>query len=103
MKRSSAELIGHHRTQLSEEEAALYDRQIRLWGVAVQQRMRDAKILLAGLGGIMNEVCKNLVLAGVGSVFILDNQIVYPHHLAAQFFLSETFGENVCFFLHSIM
>src|SRR5262245_15501331 len=91
MKRK-AEVVGMNHPaseKLSEEEAALYDRQIRLWGADAQQRMREAHVLIYGFGGIHAEVCKNLVLAGVGAVTIMDDTIVEPHHLSAQFFLRE--------------
>ena len=41
---------------LSKQESALYDRQIRLWGVAAQQRMRDSKILIVGMTALAAEV-----------------------------------------------
>jgi ubiquitin-like 1-activating enzyme E1 A len=76
-------------SSLTEEEAALYDRQIRLWGADAQKRLRAAKVLLAGFRGILTEVCKNLVLAGVNNVTILDRDPIRPSDLAAQFFLRE--------------
>src|SRR4051812_7224863 len=82
-------------TQISEEEAAIYDRQIRLWGLDAQKRMRNARVLLSSLGGILTEVCKNLVLAGVGSITIYDDAAVTPRDLGAQFFLEESdVGKN---------
>jgi len=76
-------------SSLTEEEAALYDRQIRLWGADAQKRLRVANVLLAGFRGILTEVCKNLVLAGVNNVTILDQDPIRPSDLAAQFFLRE--------------
>ncbi|KAI8812844.1 hypothetical protein BJ742DRAFT_673247 [Cladochytrium replicatum] len=73
---------------ISREEAALYDRQIRLWGLEAQQRIRNAKILIARLNGVNTEVVKNLVLAGVGSVVVADHEIVREQDLGAQFFLT---------------
>jgi len=74
---------------ITEEEAALYDRQIRLWGADAQKRIRAANVLLAGFRGILTEVCKNLVLAGVNNVTILDQDPVQASDLGAQFFLRE--------------
>jgi ubiquitin-like 1-activating enzyme E1 A len=74
---------------LTEEEAALYDRQIRLWGADAQKRLRVANVLFAGFRGILTEACKNLVLAGVNNVTILDEDPIRPSDLAAQFFLRE--------------
>ena len=44
------------KTTVSNEEAELYDRQIRLWGLEAQSRMRDAKVLIVGLRGVHTEV-----------------------------------------------
>ena len=35
--------------------AALYDRQIRLWGMETQTRIGEANILFAGLSGFSSE------------------------------------------------
>jgi len=43
---------------ITEAEAQLYDRQIRLWGLDAQKRLRSAKILVAGMRGLGNEVAK---------------------------------------------
>ena len=37
--------------EISEAEAALYDRQIRLWGLDAQRRLRAANVFLSGLKG----------------------------------------------------
>lgn len=77
------------KNKLSEDEIALYDRQIRLWGMAAQARMRSAKVLLINLSSIGTEVCKNIVLSGFGSLTILDNHIVTEEDLGSQFFVSS--------------
>ena len=71
---------------LTTKETEIYDRQLRLWGVEAQQRMRGARVYIAGLSGIGTEVTKNLVLAGV-SVTLLDAQVVTPAHLSVNFCL----------------
>ncbi|KAF7722057.1 SUMO-activating enzyme subunit 1 [Apophysomyces ossiformis] len=83
-------------------EAAIYDRQIRLWGLDAQQRhdvtrnlIRDSHILVAGIRAISNEALKNLALAGVGSITLLDHGIVREEDLGAQFFLTHAdIGKN---------
>ncbi|KAF9292999.1 SUMO-activating enzyme subunit 1 [Linnemannia elongata] len=81
--------------KITEDEAALYDRQIRLWGLEAQHRMRNASILVAGMRALSNEVCKNIVLAGVGSITILEHETVTEEDLGAQFFLrQEDIGRN---------
>ncbi|EEH36164.2 DNA damage tolerance protein rad31 [Paracoccidioides lutzii Pb01] len=76
-------------SQITADEIALYDRQIRLWGVKAQEKLRTAKILLITLRSLGAEVAKNLVLAGIGSLTIIDNATVREEDVGAQFFLSE--------------
>ena len=64
--------------QFSQAEAEVYDRQIRLWGVEAQKRLRSARVLVSGVCGLGAEVIKNLVLAGVKSVTILDHEPYDP-------------------------
>ncbi|RKO82838.1 hypothetical protein BDK51DRAFT_23854, partial [Blyttiomyces helicus] len=52
-------------------------------------RMRNAKILVAGANGLSNELCKNIVLAGVGAVTLVDAGKVEGKDLGSQFFLRE--------------
>jgi molybdopterin/thiamine biosynthesis adenylyltransferase len=51
--------------------------------------MRTANILIIGMRALANEVAKNLVLAGIGSLTILDSEDVVEDDLGAQFFISE--------------
>ena len=59
---------------ITEEEAQLYDRQIRLWGLDAQKRLRASRVLVAGMKGLGCEVVKNLVLAGVNSLTMIDHE-----------------------------
>ncbi|KAI5854602.1 hypothetical protein BZA05DRAFT_392030 [Tricharina praecox] len=74
---------------ISADEVALYDRQIRLWGMEAQERMRNANVLIITMRALANEVAKNLVLAGIGSLTVLDSEDVVEDDLGAQFFVSE--------------
>jgi len=84
-EKKPTDLCNHHST----DEIALYDRQIRLWGVQAQEKIRNAHILLVNVKALGNEVAKNLVLAGIASLTVVDNGIVTPDDLGAQFFLTE--------------
>lgn len=85
-----------HSNSISEHEAKIYDRQIRLWGIDAQNCMRQSRVLLHGMSGLNAEVAKNLVLAGVGSVTIMDTAVVEERILGSQFLLSEShIGQNV--------
>lgn len=75
-------------TGISADDIALYDRQIRLWGMAAQAKIQSANILLITIKALGTEIAKNLILAGVGSLTILDDGVVAESDLGAQFFLS---------------
>lgn len=89
--------------ELSADEIALYDRQLRLWGIEAQNRMRKAKVLLVTIRALGNEIAKNLVLAGIGSLTIVDPAVVTDIDVASQFFVTQdNVGQNVdtaaCFY-----
>lgn len=75
---------------LSDKEAQIYDRQIRLWGVDAQQRISKARVLIYGMNGLAAEIAKNIVLAGVGSVHLMDHQTVNRSLLGANFLVNES-------------
>ncbi|SPN98384.1 related to NEDD8-activating enzyme E1 regulatory subunit [Cephalotrichum gorgonifer] len=85
----SAESDPAMQTEISEDEIALYDRQIRLWGMQAQEKIRRANILLITLRALGSEISKNLVLAGISSLTILDPNPVSTADLGAGFFLSQ--------------
>lgn len=62
-----------------------------------QARIQNANILLITIRGLANEVAKNLALAGVGSLTLLDGSPVTEADLGAQFLLcdgDDHIGEN---------
>ena len=59
--------------ELTAEQRAVYDRQLRVWGVEAQRRLGQATFFVAGLTGLSAEACKNVVLAGIGSVTLFDD------------------------------
>ncbi|KAI0084783.1 hypothetical protein BDY19DRAFT_997352 [Irpex rosettiformis] len=74
---------------ITEDEAALYDRQIRLWGLEAQQRMRNATVLVLRLKGVATETIKNIVLAGIGTLIVVDTEDVSAEDLGAGFFFRD--------------
>ena len=72
--------------RLSDHERALYARQIRLPGVgeAGQLRLRDAKVLILGAGGLGSPVGLYLAAAGVGHLGIADPDKVEVSNLHRQ-------------------
>uniref|UniRef100_A0A8C7ATL1 SUMO-activating enzyme subunit 1 n=1 Tax=Neovison vison TaxID=452646 RepID=A0A8C7ATL1_NEOVI len=80
---------------ISEEEAAQYDRQIRLWGLEAQKRLRASRVLLVGMKGLGAEIAKNLILAGVKGLTMLDPEQVSPEDPGAQFLIrTGSVGRN---------
>ncbi|GMM34261.1 E1 ubiquitin-activating protein [Saccharomycopsis crataegensis] len=75
--------------ELSNEEIALYDRQIRLWGLEAQRKIKTAHILLINLSAVGTEIAKNLVLGGVGSLSIIDNHDITEADFSGQYYISE--------------
>jgi len=81
---------------ISSEEFAQYDRQIRLWGLDAQKRLRKAKVLVIGLGGLGSEVVKNVVLAGVDSMTLIDDRVVSEEDLHSQLLITpQALGKNI--------
>jgi ubiquitin-like 1-activating enzyme E1 A len=59
--------------------------------------MRNATILVANLRGVATETIKNIVLAGICKLIILDCEDVAAEDLGAGFFFrDEDVGKKVC-------
>ena len=86
--------LGSGQDVISEEEAALYDRQIRLWGVEAQKKLRGSNVLLIGLNGLGSEIVKNLVLAGIKSLTVFDHQQVSHGDSLNNLFSQQSIGQN---------
>ncbi|KAK8943785.1 SUMO-activating enzyme subunit 1B-1 [Platanthera guangdongensis] len=74
--------------ELTAQQTALYDRQIRVWGVDAQKRLSKANVLVSGLNGTVAEFCKNIVLAGVGSLTLMDDRLVTENATHANFLIT---------------
>lgn len=74
--------------------SAQYDRQLRLWGGSGQAALEASHVCLCvgeGVGrGVGSEALKSLVLAGVGSITVVDPAIVTEKDLGADFFLETS-------------
>lgn len=80
---------------LSKAEAEVYDRQIRLWGLEAQQRLRGVTCLLCGLSGVGAEIVKNLMLCGLRSLVLMDEKVVSRDDLESNFLLEcDSIGKN---------
>ena len=85
--------------ELTAEQRAVYDRQLRVWGVEAQRRLGQAKFFVAGLTGLSAEACKNVVLAGIGSVTLFDDgtsaQDAHPGNFLAHAGVADHEGESL--------
>lgn len=89
-------MVEKHIENITEDEAALYDRQIRLWGLDAQKRLRASRVLVAGVCGLGAEVIKNLVLSGVKSVTLLDHRTVTNVETCSNFLAPhDAIGKNI--------
>lgn len=77
---------------LSQNEQLRYSRQIMLnkIGEEGQLALRDAKVLIVGMGGLGNPVSLYLAAAGVGTLFIADGDTVDMSNLQRQILFTES-------------
>jgi len=59
---------------LSEKELRRYDRQVMIFGKKAQQKLKKAKVAMVGLGGLGSPVSIYLTVAGIGQLFLIDEQ-----------------------------
>lgn len=71
---------------LTTEELQRYDRQIMIYGFgeAGQEKLKKAKVFLAGVGGLGSSVATYLVAAGIGTLRIADHDKVELSNLNRQ-------------------
>lgn len=71
-------------------DMALYSRQLYVISVEAMAKITATDVLIVGLRGLGVEIAKNIILAGVGSVTLYDNDTVQFADLSSQFYLSES-------------
>uniref|UniRef100_A0A158R4J3 NEDD8-activating enzyme E1 regulatory subunit n=1 Tax=Syphacia muris TaxID=451379 RepID=A0A158R4J3_9BILA len=72
------------------EKDVRYDRQLRLWGDEGQNCIEHANVCVLGSSALATEILKNLVLAGVKYVYIVDGTLVTEPDLGNNFFLEPS-------------
>ncbi|KAJ2850487.1 E1 ubiquitin-activating protein aos1 [Coemansia brasiliensis] len=77
-------------SEISKEEVALYDRQIRLWGMEAQNRLRTSTVCFIGISALTLEACKNLVLAGIGTLILQDPAPITQRDLEVQYYFQSS-------------
>ena len=69
---------------LTERELDRYDRQIRLLGEDGQEKLKDAKVFIAGAGGLGCPISIYLAAAGIGKINLVDKDTVALSNLNRQ-------------------
>uniref|UniRef100_A0A8C6Y3K5 SUMO-activating enzyme subunit 1 n=1 Tax=Naja naja TaxID=35670 RepID=A0A8C6Y3K5_NAJNA len=78
-----------------EIDEELYSRQLYVLGHEAMQKMATATVLVSGMTGLGVEIAKNVILAGVKSVTLHDQEDAQWSDLSSQFYLSENnVGQN---------
>ena len=67
----------------------LYSRQLYVMGHEAQRRMMASRAVLVGLSGLGAEVAKNIVLAGIAGVTLVDPLPANGYDLGGNFYLGE--------------
>jgi adenylyltransferase/sulfurtransferase len=76
---------------LTEDELVRYERQVMLpgWGEEGQEKLRKAKVVIAGAGGLGSAILSYLAVAGVGKIRVIDGDTVGLSNLNRQILHSE--------------
>lgn len=74
---------------MEKNEAEKYIRQIMLFGEEGQEKLKKAKVFVAGTGGLGSPISTYLAIAGVGEIIIADFDCVEKSNLNRQFLHHE--------------
>jgi len=78
---------------LNDKSKIRYTRQIPIknWGEAIQLKLQNSKVFIAGAGGLGSPVILYLASAGIGTIHICDNDTLQLHNLNRQIIHRESF------------
>lgn len=71
-------------------DMALYSRQLYVMSLEAMAKITKTDVLIVGLKGLGVEIAKNVILTGVKSVTVYDNEPAAIADLSSQFYLSES-------------
>jgi len=69
---------------LTKDELERYERQIRVFGEGGQAKLKNAKVFIAGAGGLGSIISVYLTIAGIGRIRMVDYDIVELDNLNRQ-------------------
>lgn len=77
------------------EQSAFYSRTEALLGPSAMQQLREARVLVVGVGGVGSYCAETLVRSGLGSITLVDADTVAPSNLNRQLpALHSTLGNS---------
>lgn len=72
-----------------------YSRQIKHWGKAKQQQIKQATVLVAGVGGLGGTLSQLLVRAGVGKLYLIDDgRVDWPDLNRQMIYTEQDIGQT---------
>jgi len=72
-----------------------YSRTVKMTGTEGLRRLKEAKVLIVGIGGVGSYAAEAIARAGTGSVTLMDGDTVQPSNLNRQLVaLTSTLGRN---------
>ena len=69
---------------LTKNELERYERQIRIFGEDGQEKLRNARVFIAGAGGLGSSISTYLAVAGIGEIRVVDQDAVELSNLNRQ-------------------
>ncbi len=74
---------------MNDFEREKYSRQIPLFGEEGQEKLKKARVLVAGAGGLGSPISTYLAIAGIGKIILADFDCIDPSNLNRQFLHHE--------------